>query len=94
MQNTTVVLDKPEQIMAAQLLARYQMLKLETQGLKRSHSPSAYALVRRAYNLVGTRASVLTQLGEMKMRLLYGESHLEAVGPTMGGQVREVIHQP
>ena len=37
-------------------------LKLEIKGLKISRGPSAYSIIKREYNLKGSRVSVLNQL--------------------------------
>ena len=48
--NEIIVLDKPDQIKAAQLLALKGMLKLETKGMKRSAGKaSAYSIIKRMF---------------------------------------------
>jgi len=58
------VLDNPESIQMYRLLAMYQMLKLETKGMKHSHI-SVYALVKKEFGLTGTKQSVLEQFGKL-----------------------------
>ena len=64
------MISTPEGIMYAQLCARSAALKLETKGLRHSSGRSMYALCKRAYNLRGTRESVLAQLEELKLKML------------------------
>jgi hypothetical protein len=58
------VLDNPESIQMYRLLAMYQMLKLETKGMKHSRI-SVYALVKKEFGLTGTKQSVLEQFGKL-----------------------------
>jgi hypothetical protein len=44
------------------MLTRRSALKLELLGMKRSRSPSAYIIVKRAYGMTGNRIHVLEQL--------------------------------
>ncbi len=44
------------------MLTRRSALKLEILGMKRSRSPSAYMIIKRAYGLTGNREHVLEQL--------------------------------
>lgn len=44
------------------MLTRRSALKLEILGMKRSRSPSAYIIIKRAYGMTGNRAHVLEQL--------------------------------
>lgn len=58
---TTHVIDTPDGIALFQLRARIGALKLELIGLKR-RGRSAYSICKQAYNLRGSRESVLRQL--------------------------------
>jgi len=44
------------------MCTRRSALKLEMLGMKRSRSPSAYMIIKRAYGITGNRAHVLEQL--------------------------------
>jgi hypothetical protein len=44
------------------MLTRRSALKLELLGMKRSRSPSAYIIIKRAYGMTGNRTHVLEQL--------------------------------
>lgn len=44
------------------MLTRRSALKLEILGMKRSRSPSAYIIIKRAYGITGNRTHVLEQL--------------------------------
>ncbi len=44
------------------MVTRRAALKLELIGMKRSRSPSAYIIVKRAYGITGNRTHVLEQL--------------------------------
>lgn len=44
------------------MLTRRSALKLEILGMKRSRSPSAYIIIKRAYGMTGNRTHVLEQL--------------------------------
>ena len=59
-----MILTTPEQIKQFQLLTMYQSLKLECLGLKHSQG-SVYALVKKQFNLKGTKQSVLKQFGQL-----------------------------
>lgn len=65
------VLNTPEQIQTARLLALRQMLKLEIHGLARSKGPSAYSTLRMM-GYKGTRAEVLAQLDKWREEQLNG----------------------
>lgn len=65
------VLNTPEQIQAARLLALRQALKLEIHGLSRSKGPSAYSALRML-GYKGTRAEVLEQLNKWREEMLNG----------------------
>ncbi len=60
----TIVIDTPEGIEFAHLLARRGALRLEIFGLRRS-GRSAYAICKEVYGLKGSRQSVLNQLNKM-----------------------------
>ena len=60
------------QIEGARLLTLRAMLQLEMKGMKRSRSPSAYAILKEM-GFTGTRAAVLKQLDEIRNQLV-GES--------------------
>ena len=42
----------------------YQMLKLETKGMKHSRG-SVYAMIKKEFGLKGTKQSVLEQFGKL-----------------------------
>ena len=44
------------------MVTRRAALKLELLGMKRSRSPSAYIIIKRAYGITGNRTHVLEQL--------------------------------
>ncbi len=44
------------------MVTRKAALKLEMLGMKRSRSPSAYIIIKRAYGITGSRAHTLEQL--------------------------------
>jgi len=44
------------------MVTRRAALKLEILGMKRSRSPSAYIIIKRAYGITGNRVHVLEQL--------------------------------
>jgi hypothetical protein len=44
------------------MVTRRAALKLEILGMKRSRTPSAYIIVKRAYGITGNRIHVLEQL--------------------------------
>jgi hypothetical protein len=44
------------------MVTRRAALKLEILGMKRSRSPSAYIIIKRAYGITGNRPHVLEQL--------------------------------
>ncbi len=44
------------------MYTRRAALKLEILGMKRSRSPSAYIIIKRAYGITGNRVHVLEQL--------------------------------
>lgn len=54
-----------DQVQFARMLALRSALKLELQGLKRSRPPSAYSIIKREFNLRGSRESVYTQFCEL-----------------------------
>ena len=59
-----IMLTTPEQIEQYRLLTMYQMLKMETLGLKHSRG-SVYALIKKQYGLKGNKQSVLDQFGKL-----------------------------
>jgi hypothetical protein len=59
-----IMLTTPEQIEQYRLLTLYQMLKLETLGLKHSRG-SVYALIKKEFSLKGNKQSVLDQFGKL-----------------------------
>jgi len=59
-----IMLNTPEQIEQYRLLTMYQMLKMETLGLKHSRG-SVYALIKKQYGLKGNKQSVLKQFGQL-----------------------------
>jgi len=59
-----IMIDTPDGIAFAQLLARRGALRLELLGLKRS-GRSAYSICKEVYGLKGTRQRVLDQLCAM-----------------------------
>ena len=61
---SVVVPNDPMRIM--QYFALCGALKLETLGMKRSRSPSAYAIMKRQYGFKGNRAKVLQQAQMVK----------------------------
>lgn len=67
------ILSTPDQIAAARLLTLRAMLVLECKGMTRSRAPSAYSILKRDYNLKGSRENVLKQLDAMRAEIL-GES--------------------
>ena len=58
------VLDRLESIEMYRLLTMYQMLKLETKGMKHSRG-SVYAMIKKEFGLKGTKQSVLEQFGKL-----------------------------
>jgi len=67
------ILSTPDQLAAARLLTLRAMLVLECKGMTRSRAPSAYSILKRDYNLKGSRENVLKQLDAMRAEIL-GES--------------------
>jgi len=61
---TSFILDTPEAINQYRLLALYQALKLETQGLK-FRGGSVYARIKKEFGLKGNKQSVLDQFGAL-----------------------------
>jgi hypothetical protein len=61
---SVVVPNDPMRIM--QFFSLCGALKLETLGMKRSRSPSAYAIMKRQYGFKGNRAKVLQQAQMVK----------------------------
>ena len=59
-----IMLTTPEQIEQYRLLTMYQMLKMETLGLKHSRG-SVYALIKKQFGLKGNKQSVLKQFGQL-----------------------------
>lgn len=53
------------EVEAYRLLALKGALKLECLGMKRSRSPSAYAMVKREFGLKGTKEKVLELYTEL-----------------------------
>lgn len=47
------------------LIVLHKALKLELLGLRRSHSPSAYSILKRELNLKGSRQSVYDQVQKL-----------------------------
>lgn len=60
--DSAIVLDRPDQIQAARLLALRGMLKLEVKGMK--GKVSIYALIKREFGLKGNKRRVLEQFEE------------------------------
>jgi hypothetical protein len=58
------VLDRLESIEMYRLLTMYQMLKLETKGMKHSRG-SVYAMIKKEFGLKGTKQNVLEQFGKL-----------------------------
>lgn len=58
------VIDTPEGIAFAQMVARRGALRLEVLGMKR-RGQSAYSIIKQEYGLKGSRQAVLDQLTAM-----------------------------
>ena len=66
LENGTIVLDTPEDIDFARLLALRGALKLEANyGLKLSRGVSALSIAKRSYGLRGNRAKIMAQVEQM-----------------------------
>jgi len=61
--NNSIIIDKPEQIEAYQILAMRGAMYLETLGLKHSRG-SAYAAVKKKFGFKGSKKKVLEQLNK------------------------------
>jgi hypothetical protein len=59
------VADTPTKIEAYRLLALKGALKLECKGMRRSRGESAYAIVKREFDLRGSREAVLHDFEEL-----------------------------
>ena len=59
-----MVITDPNQILQFRMLTLRAGLRLEVKGLRRS-GRSFYAIIKREFNLKGTRESVLAQFDEM-----------------------------
>lgn len=57
--DVTIVADTPSKIEAYRLLALKGALKLECKGMRRSHGESAYSIIKREFDLRGSREAVL-----------------------------------
>jgi len=54
-----IVADTPTKLEAYRLLSLKGALKLECKGMRRSHGESAYAIIKREFDLRGSRDAVL-----------------------------------
>ncbi len=63
MSDGPVMIDTPDGIRFAQMLARRGALKLEILGMRR-RGRSAYSIIKQEYGYRGTRQSVLNQLSD------------------------------
>lgn len=57
-----MILDTPEAIARYRLLTLKSALSLEVLGMKRSHGPSVFSIVKKEFGFKGTKQSVLDQL--------------------------------
>jgi hypothetical protein len=62
--NTHTLIDTPEKIQAYRLLTLKAMLKLEILGMHKS-GKSAYSIVKKEFNLKGSKQSVFDQYAEI-----------------------------
>ena len=65
MSNPTIILDRPEQILALRELTIYRGLKREIDGMRLTRGVSCYALAKKEYGLRGNKAKVLAQLRDI-----------------------------
>lgn len=63
--NDFLVLDTSDQITMARYLSLRGMLRLECQGMKRSHPPSAYSIIKSEFHFKGNKARVLEQFEDI-----------------------------
>jgi len=59
-----MILDTPEQIHMARLLTLRKGLQLEIKGMRHS-GRSCYSIIRKEFNLTGTRAQVLEKFEQL-----------------------------
>jgi hypothetical protein len=68
---STTILDTPEQIQAARLLALKYRFKLELKGLK-FKGRTSYSIIKSEFGLKGSRQSVYEQFVQLVEQRLYG----------------------
>ena len=63
-----------DQVLNARFLTIVMMAKLESKGLTRSRSPSAFTILRKEFGLTGSKADILSAAEEIRQQIL-GEKH-------------------